>query len=703
MAKKDEATFLKGVREWFRRCDEFESAQRSLMLNDIKFVRIGGEYQWPDYAISSRKIPGQERPVLTDNRLKRYRTQVINQIRQNSPAVKVRPVDDHADPKTAEALQGIIRNIESRKDSDGATASDALDKAVEYAVDCGRGFFALRTDYESADSFEQGIQFRLIPDPFKVYFDPWSIQPDGSDARKAMIIEDMPRDDFERAHKDVEVKEWELGAPGDSEWLGRESIRLAEYYEIVETASTLCLLPDGTVRWEEELTPVDMVMQTRKSTRKQCRWWKIAGNQILEGGLEGKEIPSRWIPIIPVYGEEFWVEGEHHINGLVRSAKDPATMFNFWLSALAEQVALQPKAPWVGPRGFMSDPAVWASSNTKNVAALEYEPYDELGNPIQAPSRQPPPPIPTGYVEQMQVALDGIRAAVGMEDPSVGKGQSGDQSGRAIRSLQQQSDISTFHFADNLAKSVAHAGRIMLDMIPRVYDTRRVLRILGEDGEPDHITHDPEIQAPMMEERDEEGGIQRIYNVGMGRYDCIAQAGPSYNTKREGGFDALMQFTQAMPQLGQLAGDLIMKLSDIPYSDQMAKRLKAGLPPHIAAADEEEADPQLMAAQAQIEQLTMQLQAVSDERALKEGELNLKAGELEVKKFDAETKRIQVLQPPEPQAADPNGELDVDERLARLMLEIEEGQRKQEAHEREMATPVPASNTNAGGAAITGD
>jgi hypothetical protein len=464
-------------------------------------------------------------------------------------------------------------------------------------------------------------------------------------------------------------------------------------------------LVDGSIAWKDKTTPVEYVVQERESVRRTCRWWKLAGSQILEGGLEGKEIPCQWIPIVPVYGEEVWIEGEHQISGLVRHGKDPQRMFNFWLSALAEQISLQPKAPWVGPRGFMSDPTIWANSNRVNVAALEYEPYDEMGNPITPPSRQPPPPIPAGYVEQMQVSLDGIRAAVGMEDPSIGRGQGNDQSGRAIRSLQEQGAISTFHFGDNLAKSVAHAGRMMLDMIPRLYDTKRILRILGEDGEPEHITHDPEMQAPYAEERDDQGGIQRIYNIGMGRYDCIAQAGPSYSTKRQEGFDALTQLVQAMPQLGQMAGDLVMKLSDMPYADQMAKRLKAGLPKQIAAADEDEADPQLMAAQAEIQALQQQLAMLSDERQLKEGELNLKAGELEVKKFDAETKRIQVLRP-EPQApSDPNAEIDIDERLARIMLDIEEGARKQEAHEREMAAPipVPASNTNAGGAPITGE
>jgi hypothetical protein len=315
----------------------------------------------------------------------------------------------------------------------------------------------------------------------------------------------------------------------------------------------------------------------------------------------------------------------------------------------------------------------------------------------------------------MNVALDGIRAAVGMEDPMVGAGQGPDQSGRAIRSLQEQGAIATMHFADNLAKSVGHAGRILIEMIPRVYDTRRVLRILGEDGEAEHAEHDPAQPQAITEVQEETGEVRRIYNLSVGRYDCVAMAGPNYSTKRQEGFDALTQLVQAMPQLSQLAGDLVIRLSDMPYAEEMADRLKAALPPQILAATEsEDQDPQMMAAQAQMQQMQeqmmlmqQQLQQATDERALKEGELNIKAGELQVRQYDAETKRMSLLKPEQTQGPDPQDqmrkEFDLEAELARLQLEVEKGEREQEKHEREMQAPfpVPASNTNAGKGPVT--
>lgn len=694
MPDKDQ-DFLSEVRDWYRQAAAAEADVRRDMLDDLKFVRLGGEQQWPDYALASRRIPGAERPVLTINWLKRYRTTIINQLRQRTPAIKVRPVDDHADHKTAEILQGVIRNIEHV-----SRAAHVLDKAIEWSVDCGRGYIALQTKYIADDSFTQELAFRLIPDPFKVYLDPWTVEADGSDARKGIIIEDMPREAFEQQYPDAVIEDWPEGAPGDREWLDEDNIRLAEYYEIIETPQNLLMLADGRVLWEDELKEGDEPVAVRRSVRKRCHWCKIAGNQVLERGI----MPTQYLPIIPVYGEEYWLDGKHEIMGAVRPAKDPQRMFNFWMSALAEQVALQPKMPWIGPEGFMEGhERDWAISNVANLAALEYRAFDEMGRPLERPSRQPAPPIPTGYTEQMQVALDGIRAAVGMEDPMIGAGQGPDQSGRAIRSLQEQGAIATMHYGDNLSKSLAHAGRILLEMIPKVYDTPQVLRIIGEDGAAEHAEHDPNLPQAMAEVREESGAVRRIYNLSVGRYDCIATAGPSYSSKRQEGFDALAQLVQAMPQLGQLAGDLLVRLSDIPYADEIADRLKAALPPQLLAATEgEEDDPDKAALKQQLMMMMEQLQQATDARQLQQAELDLKAGELSVKQFDAETKRMAVLKPPATEGPD---QFDIDERLTKLMLAAEKAQREQEAHERAMAAPlpVPTANDKAGRGPITGE
>lgn len=678
--KESDEEFLKRIREDFKVTADFESEERVKMLDDLRFVRLGGEYQWPDYARKNRMTPGAERPMLTDNRVKQYRTSVINQIRQNMPAIKVRPVDDQADIKTAEILQGVIRNIEALSKAD-----NAKDKAIEFAVDCGRGFFGLMTQYVTDDSWDQEIAFRIIPDPFKVYLDPYSVEPDGSDARFGFLVEDMPRTQFEREYPDVDLTDWDEGAAGDVDgWMSEETVRIAEHYEVVETPMELVLLQDGRTLWADEVEEMAQqalnmapVQATRKSVRKRCVWSKICGNQ----RTETRELPTQYVPLIPVYGEEFWDEGRHYMQGLVRNAKDPQRLYNFWLSSVAEQVALQPKVPFIAPEGtFEGHETEWAAANSKNFAYLEYTPVTLGGQVLAGPSRQPPPPIPTGYVEQMNTALEGIKAAVGMQNPAIGAPETANQSGRAIRSLQQQAAIGTAHFGDNLAKSVEHAGRIIIEMIPKIYDTRRVMRILGEDGAADHAVHDPNAPAAMQKQQNPmTGEITTIYNLGVGRYDVQVSAGPSYGTKRQEGFDALTQMVQSMPQLGQVAGDLIIRLSDSPYADEMADRLKAILPPPVQAiannTDGQAPDPQLMAAQQQIQQMgqqmqqmgqelqklqaeqgskqqevqmkSMELQAQQEQKAaelqIKQMELQAKQEDLQLRLFEAQTKRLEIV------------------------------------------------------------
>ena len=673
--------FLADVREWFRKASQFEDHNRQKMKDDLKFVRVGGESQWPTYALDARRMPGQERPVLTDNRVKQFTTSVKNQLRQNTPAIKVNPANDKASKDTADILQGVIRNIEAVSKAD-----IAKDTAAEFAVDIGLGYFGLMTKYVEDDSFDQDIVYRLIPDPFKVFFDPYSVEPDGSDAKRAMLIEDIDRTSFERDHPNVELTAWDGGDAGDLDgWLTEDTVRVAEFFEIREEKATLLLLADGTTMWDadyqkklqeaaqwakENPPPPPMpgpdgqpmppppvqnpmqpapIQQQRETARRRCHWFKLGGNVVLERSI----IPTSYIPIFPVYGEMWIHDDKRHVQGMVRGAKDPQRMFNYWLSSVAEQVALQPKTPFIAPEGsFEGHEDLWRTANTHNHPYLEYTVVTEGGQVMPRPERQPPPPVPTGYVEQMQVALEGIKAAVGMQDPMVGAGQSAQQSGKAIRALQQQGAIGTSHYADNQARTVEHAGRVLIEMIPEVYDSKRVLRILGEDGTPDYATHDPNQGQSMQEQPNPiTGEVKTIYNLGVGRYDVKVTTGPSYGTKREEGFETMTEMMRVFPALGQVAGDLVMRLSDSPYADEMADRMKAAIPPQILQATEnKQGDPQLMAAQQHIQQMSQQMQQMQQqmqqmqqENESKQMDFQAKAQEAQVKMAEAEVRKQELM------------------------------------------------------------
>jgi hypothetical protein len=613
-----------------------ESVGRFERLDDIKFVRLG--QQWPEAVKRDRERPGAERPMLTINRIFQFRNQVINEIRQNRPSIKCRPVDDNADVETAEVLQGLIRNIQVM-----SRADIAYDTAAEWQVDTGLGYFRIMNDYCDKDSFDQDVIIKRIPDPTKVYFDPSSTEPDGSDAKWCFIIEEFTKDEFKDAYPGVEEASWSGAGTGDSAaWISQESVRVAEYFVIDQKPRTLCRLVDGSTIWKDDVPKehIDKIADERQSYDPICKWYKIAGDKI----IDSTELPTSYVPVIPVYGSEVWVEGVRHLHGLTRYAKDAARLYNYMQSANTELLALAPRAPYIVAVGQIDGyETEWQNANQVNLSVLTYNPTSTDGTPALPPRREMPPGVNTGLEAAMNRSIDDMKACMGIFDASLGNRES-DQSGKAILSQQRQASIGNFHFSDNLSRSIKHAGKIIVEMIPKVYDTARVARIIGEDGEPSSVQINPDQPQAQTKQQDENGEIKSIYNLGVGKYDVVVDTGPSYATKRQEAAESMLAFVQTDPAILQIAGDLIVKNMDWPGADEIAKRMKIMLPPQIAAADKSEeqgqqVDPQV---EQQMHQMADQMQHMS--QALQEAQSGEKDKEnkLEIEIFKAKTERMKV-------------------------------------------------------------
>lgn len=611
-----------------------ESDGRIERLDDIKFVRLGE--QWPDAVKRDRERPGAERPMLTINRIFQFRNQIINEIRQNRPSIKCRPVDDNADVDTAEVLQGIIRHIAAQSNAD-----IAIDTAAEWQVDTGLGYFRVITDYCDPESFDQDIIIKRVADPAKVYFDPESNEPDGSDAKWAFICEDYTQDDFKSEFPGIDTAGWKQGANGDTgSWFNGDTVRVAEYFVIESTARVLAQLQDGSIIWKDEVPKEahELIIKERKSESKICKWYKLAGNEV----VSETELPCSYIPVIPVYGSEVWVEGKRHLHGLTRFAKDPARLYNYMQSANTELLALAPRAPYVAAEGQLDGhEQEWRLANQVNLSVLTYNPVSNLGQVIPAPRREMPPSTNPGLEASMNRSIDDMKSTMGIFDASLGNRES-DQSGKAIMSQQRQASIGNFHFSDNLGRSIKHMGKIIVEMIPKIYDTQRVARILGEDGEAKNVQIDPDQPQSKVERQGENGEIQSIYNLGVGKYDVIVDTGPSYATKREESAQTMLSFVQTDPQLLQIAGDIIFNNLDIPGSDEVAKRMKAMLPPQIQAMEKQEGgqqiDPQI---EAQMNQMAQQMEHMS--QALQEAQklANDAQEKFDIERFNAQTNRLE--------------------------------------------------------------
>ena len=659
-SKKDPSEILSVARKRMGTAESASSGTRTSQMDDLRFAAGSPDnmWQWPTEVQVTRA--GQTgtgvdaRPMLTINKLPQHIRQVTNDQRQNRPSGNVIPVDSGADVEVAEIFNGMVRHIEYESDADVA-----YDTACENQVTHGEGFIRIITQYVSEDSFEQEIRIKRIRNPFSVYMDPMIQDPCGADAKWALVTEDLTKEEFENQFPDAtpisSMITMGIGNPEFGKWINEDTIRIAEYFCIEDTPGTLNLYADGATSFQgEPEDEVNRLMQgkpvkSRPSSRKKVWWYKINGYEI----LQEREWPGKYIPIVRVVGNEFEVDGEIYVSGIVRNAKDAQRMYNYHASAEAEQIALAPKAPYVGYagqfEGFEDD---WKTANSHNHPYLQVNPeVDGEGRVLPLPQRTQPPMVQSGIIAAKQGASEDIKETTGQYNASLGQ-PSNERSAKAILARQKEGDVSTYHYVDNLARAVRYVTRQIVDLIPKIYDTIRIARTLGEDGTSNTVEIDPGMPQPVTKVQDAAGNvIKKIYNPGVGKYDVMVITGPGYATKRQQALESMAQLLQGNPGLWQIAGDLFVKNMDWPGAAELAKRIAKTIDPKLM--DKGDDDPALQQAQQQIQELMQQNQQMmammqnieksfeAREIAVKEGELEVKKVDAETKRFDAETKRIQ--------------------------------------------------------------
>lgn len=611
---KDETAELKADplhehREQFAHFLEAWSDDRKRYVEDLKFAALE---QWDEKDKAKRDQEG--RPCLTVDKLNQYVRQVVNDSRQNRPGVKVRPVDSGADIETAEIFQGLTRHIEDRSNAD-----TAYDTALESAVKGGFGFFRILREYASESSFEQELCIKRIRNPLTVLFDPNCQEPDGSDAKRVYLWEDMTEDEFEATYPNADKVDFNADETTTPGWFGEKKVRVAECYWIEKEQKTLHLLADGTTISDEDMqeaiaegiTDIPAITQSRDMPVNVVKWSKFNGKEYLEGP---QTEPGKWIPVIPVWGNEVDIEGKVIHTGMIHSAKDAQKLYNYSRTASAER--LSKPGTYVAADGQVSEYAEdWDGSN-RNVAVKRYTPMDVAGTMVPPP-RFDATDIPSALVQDMQISEHDIQGALGMYNASLGE-KSNEKSGKAIVARQREGDMANFHYHDNLARAIRHAGRILVNLIPKVYDSARTVRVIGIDGSAEMVQIDPELPVASAKQ-----GGKSIYNLGVGEYDVSVSVGPSYTTQRQEAGEAMAQLFQGNPQLMPLIGDLFFRSQDWPMAEDIADRLKLMLPPQILQAEEQEdgQDPKIAAIMQQVEQAMAQKDEVMQAAAQKIQEL----------------------------------------------------------------------------------
>jgi hypothetical protein len=625
---------IKDDLEDFALCLENEADQRKTSLEDLEFSLLSK--QWNPDDVSAREAEG--RPCLTINRMTAFGKQVLNDAKINKTSIDVKPVGGGADKLTADIQSDVIRNIETQSQSD-----QVYDTAFQFAIYGGFGYFRVNVDYVGEDAWDQDIFLERISNPFSVYGDYDGKEATSIDWNRCFVTDWYSKAVFEaKWGKDKKAGSFDVGSGDyDANWFKDKRIRVAERWIREEVPTKLLKISNGAIMFEDVWlkNQDDFLSQglevdgERDSKTHKVKQRLITGTDV----LEESDWLGKYIPIVPMYGEEINVNGKRYFLSLIHRAKDSQRLYNYQRTLAAELGGLQPKAPWTGPVGmFATDAAKWQNANRVAYPYLEWDPVEGApGGPQRIAFAGPP----AGAMQDALMASDDMKAVIGMYDASLGA-RSNETSGRAIIARKHEGDTSTFDFVNNRNIAVEHGGRIILDLIPRLYTTERILRCVQEDGStytvpvnqpvapeheiqrmqvmamgpmqpqamqpgmspqgatgmspdvpqqgPEQPTGGPPKFAPVPPELQQQlpphmldklNAVTRIFDLTTGKYDVMVTAGPGFNSRREEAATQMMEFIRVFPQSAPLIGDLLAKNLDWPGAEQVAERLKAMVPP----------------------------------------------------------------------------------------------------------------------------
>lgn len=657
----EDGEILYEARERFRRINDWESEFRASFIDDVKFVNgdADNHWQWPDTLYSDREAA--QRPSLTINKTRQHCLQVVNDAKQNKPQIRITPVSDEATKASADVFEGVVRHIEY-----ASNAQVAYDSATEQQVQGGIGWWRIVTQYEDERSLNLVARIQRIRDAMSVWLDPDIEEVDGSDANFAFVVDDVPRDEFSAKYPEYRDRipqgTW-AGNPIAGGWLSADHVRVAEYFRKSMAEDVVHLLANGLVIRESDVEEHPHLLgelrrqsvRSRRQLDGRIEWFKIVGGVI----VDRDRWPGKFIPLVRVIGEEAVIEGRLERKGHARALKDPQRIYNYWSSSAVESVALQSKTPYVAAaesiEGFQQ---YWDTANNANHSVLPFNARDDQGTPLPPPSRQEPPQMPQAYIQGLQIAQAEMSMATGQYDPNMGKPSPYEISGKAIQARQRQGDTATYHYVDNLAIAIRFTGRILLDLIPKIYDTPRILQILAVDGTVDRVQLDPTqsqalVQVPNQTPQPGLQGITpptpmqkmasavtRIFNPGVGTYEVQADVGPAYATKRQQAFEAFSQIVQTAPQVMQVAGDLLFKAADFPMAEELAERLQRLVPPQALGQGP---PPEVQAMQTQLQGAQAHIALLGEKLAVAEMKLKAKDENEDINAYKAVTDRMGTL------------------------------------------------------------
>lgn len=611
------------ARKRYARCKDYYGPAYGYSLEDTKFAHQDerNRYGWPDKIFADRT--NKRKPCLTINIVGPHNRLVINEAMENKASIRIRATGDKATAEAAEGMQALVDRTENI-----SSATVAYRNVITHQIDGGFGYLFLETAFVNDKSFDQDIYIKDAKDPRAVYLDYDTKEPDGSDAQFGLIFDKMPRGRFNQEHRKFKDKVGTSTLGEDLLWLSKDHVLVVMYYEREAKNDELIwyVQQDGSEfrghrsdmerdagkelvdRVIEQIDNGEIEGKYRDVITQAVNWYLIGGDCILK---RGDKPDTRWIgeyiPIIPCWGIRTVIDGKFDCVGHTRAQLSPQRMLNYNASGQVQFGALQSKTPYIGPsRAFESNEEMWANANTEDYAYLAFDDWaqdeGEEGRTVAAPQRQEPPQIAPVFMQGMQDAERWSMMVTGQFQQMQGQDNpQGAESGKAINARQRQGNVATYHFTEHQYDMYRSLGKHLIGIYPKLYDTKRILHVEGEDLSKKIITIDPDAKEAFQRlKKETETAEEIVFNPLVGEYEVLSDPGPNYATQRQQAWEAMTQIIAQNEQLAAVFGDLAIKNGDFAGAQEIADRMKKWIQHTSPWLFEDGQDPTLAALQAQI-------------------------------------------------------------------------------------------------------
>lgn len=558
----------------------WQQQDAEFLKNSDEELEFGAGEHWQDKEGNRdvrQELQSRGRSAMTIDLLNPSIELVVNPMRINKPMPKFMPVGEGAQQATADVRQGLYRNIDRE-----SRAAVARETAHDFAVRCGRGYYQVLIADEPGLNFDKRIVIQRIDDLGVVMMDQSCIEPDYSDAEWGGVWDDLSKREFRNEYGDIEDLDTagtSLPEPDRDPWFKSNSVRRLMYFRRLWFTNTVCKMANGYLDpvtrkptafyLKNDVPPGAQIVATMQKRDYKIQRFEASGTQI----LRRMDWPGRWIPIIVMVGRElFRGRRKKKIHsGMIRPAMDVSRVHNFAESRLIDEVALSPLPHMMAAAGQL-DPIQEKIVNEINVHPWSVVTYTLKhapdGTQIPRPEWVSPSPNLGAVVQAAAHAKDNLQRVLNTYSPQLGQMQA-DQSGRAIREVKDQGDISHAAFPDNATRALLHEARVVNDLMDHVYSDARAITITELDDNTKRVLINQEYT-------DEQTGEHVHHMFGSGKYDVAVGTEQSYPTRLAEASDKLLDMAKVIPALNTQAPDLLVQAIGLPglIGQKIADRLR---------------------------------------------------------------------------------------------------------------------------------